>query len=71
MTRFELQTSNVGSNRHANCATATAPLFYVHFTLLVVYFEPNKLPCHSACGQSYKHFTSVNYDSRVIIWAIF
>ena len=23
------------------------------------------------CGQSYKHFTTVNYDSRVIIWAIF
>ena len=22
-------------------------------------------------GQSYKHFTSVNYDPRVITWAIF
>ena len=22
-------------------------------------------------GQSYKHFTLVNYDSRVIIWGIF
>ena len=22
-------------------------------------------------GQSYKHFTSVNYDSRVVIWGIF
>ena len=22
-------------------------------------------------GQSYKHFMSVNYDSRVIIWGIF
>ena len=25
----------------------------------------------SHCGQSYKHFTSVNYDPRVVIWAIF
>ena len=24
-----------------------------------------------ACGQSYKHFTIVNYDSRVLIWATF
>ena len=24
-----------------------------------------------ASGQSYKHFTFVNYDSRVIIWGIF
>ena len=24
----------------------------------------------SHCGQSYKHFTSVNYDPRVVIWAI-
>ena len=23
------------------------------------------------CGQSYKHFMSVNYDPRVVIWAIF
>ena len=23
------------------------------------------------CGQSYKHLTLVNYDSRVVIWAIF
>ena len=23
------------------------------------------------CGQSYKHFTIVNYDSRVVIWGIF
>ena len=23
------------------------------------------------CGQSYKHFTLVNYDSRVVIWGIF
>ena len=22
-------------------------------------------------GQSYKHFTIVNYDSRVVIWGIF
>ena len=22
-------------------------------------------------GQSYKHFTLVNYDSRVVIWGIF
>ena len=28
----------------------------------------NKL---TICGKSYKHFTSVNYDSRVVIWAIF
>ena len=25
----------------------------------------------STCGQAYKHFTLVNYDSRVVIWAIF
>ena len=25
----------------------------------------------SICGQSYKHFTIVNYDSRVVIWGIF
>ena len=29
-----------------------------------------KLP-HQICGQSYKHFTLVNYDSRVVIWGIF
>ena len=23
------------------------------------------------CGQSYKHFTLVNYDSGVVIWGIF
>ena len=23
------------------------------------------------CDQSYKHFTLVNYDSRVVIWGIF
>ena len=23
------------------------------------------------CGQSYKHFTIINYDSRVVIWGIF
>ena len=23
------------------------------------------------CGQSYKHFMLVNYDSRVVIWGIF
>ena len=23
------------------------------------------------CGQYYKHFTLVNYDSRVVIWGIF
>ena len=33
-------------------------------------------PCYSrklstACGQSYKHFMLVNYDSRVVIWGIF
>ena len=25
----------------------------------------------ATCGQSYKHFMLVNYDSRVIIWDIF
>ena len=25
----------------------------------------------STCGQSYKHFTLVNYDSRVVKWGIF
>ena len=25
----------------------------------------------TSCGQSYKHFTLVNYDSRVVIWGIF
>ena len=24
-----------------------------------------------SCGQSYKHFRLVNYDSRVVIWGIF
>ena len=24
-----------------------------------------------SCGQSFKHFLSINYDSRVVIWAIF
>ena len=23
------------------------------------------------CGQSYKHFTLINYDSKVVIWRIF
>ena len=27
--------------------------------------------CIGICGQSYKHFTLVNYDSRVEIWGIF
>ena len=26
---------------------------------------------HKTSGQSYKHFTLVNYESRVIIWDIF
>ena len=26
---------------------------------------------HKTSGQSYKHFTLVNYDSRVVIWGIF
>ena len=26
---------------------------------------------HYTCGQSYKHFTLVNYDSGVVIWGIF
>ena len=25
----------------------------------------------ASCGQSYKHFTSINYDSGVVRWAIF
>ena len=25
----------------------------------------------SFCGQSYKHFMLVNYNSRVVIWGIF
>ena len=25
----------------------------------------------ASCGQSYKHFTLVNYDSKVVIWGIF
>ena len=30
------------------------------------------MPAKNApCGQSYKHFTLVNYDSRVVIWGIF
>ena len=32
-------------------------------------FEPNEETHFS--GQSYKHFTLVNYDSRVVIWGIF
>ena len=24
-----------------------------------------------SCGQYYKHFTLINYDSRVVIWGIF
>ena len=26
--------------------------------------------CESSKGQSYEHFTSINYDCRVVIWAI-
>ena len=43
---------------------------------LKVRFKPN-LPEKSEvdggaiCGQSYKHFTLVNYDSRVVKWGIF
>ena len=29
------------------------------------------LPLKIICGHSYKHFTLVNYDSRVVIWGFF
>ena len=29
------------------------------------------LKMYSLCDQSYKHFTLINYDSRVVIWGIF
>ena len=40
-------------------------LVYVSF----INFKLRRLPSDSTCGQSYKHFTIVNYDSRVVIWA--
>ena len=35
---------------------------------MLYYFEYKN---YESSGQSYKHFTLVNYDSRVIIWGIF
>ena len=34
-------------------------------------YEKSEMHGGAISGQSYKHFTSVNYDSGVIIWAIF
>ena len=36
---------------------------------LITYF--NIFWSKLVCGQSYKQFTSINYDPRVVIWAIF
>ena len=47
-------------------------LFGMHFSqsknaLLLNYCAHVK----DLCGQSYKHFTNVNYNPGVVIWAIF
>ena len=39
-----------------------------------IFTATKRCPCKKAVrtsGQSYKHFTSVNYNPRVVIWAIF
>ena len=44
-------------NSEQPCSSGTAPA--------------RRCPKAGACGQSYKHFTLVNYDSRVVLWGIF
>ena len=36
-----------------------------------VNIDDNRISDADLCGQSYKHFTLVNYASRVVIWGIF
>ena len=31
----------------------------------------NKTKINLICGQNHNHFTSINYNPRVVIWAIF
>ena len=42
-------------------------LYSLYYRLM----PPLILQDQSLSGQSYKHFTILNYDSRVIIWGIF
>ena len=47
------------------------PMFAYILVSLLVPFVNLKVSNHQACGQSYKHYMLVNYDSRVVIWGIF
>ena len=54
-----------------------APVIMTFVTTLVImdsshnYQFVQLLQNQNTSGQSYKHFTLVNYDSRVVIWGIF
>ena len=47
------------------------------FLKIICYQDRSKLveychtPSHTCSGQSYKHFTIVIYDPRVVIWGVF
>ena len=49
------------------------PMKYLKIAFLVskITNRWGKNHCTYVCGQSYKQFTLVNYDSRVVIWGIF
>ena len=46
-------------------------LNYTSLYLNTLLYYTFSLYYDTSCGQSYKHFTIVNYDSRVVTWGIF
>ena len=44
--------------------------WFVFVIFCVPFLKLNKLFCKKTCGRSYKGSTTVNYDSRVVIWVI-
>ena len=62
MTGFEPRTTGVGSDSHINWATATG------VASIIIYNGRTciRLATGMTIGQSYKHFTLVIYDPRVV-----
>ena len=47
----------------------TLPLSVKHNNIIIFYNYLRVLSLYS--GQSYRHFTIINYNSRVVMWGIF
>ena len=74
MTGFEPRTSGLGSDRSTNWATTTAQIkkAYQQDQKTKPNLSKAKVCWNNAlCGQSYKQFTLVIYNSTVVIWDIF